>query len=101
MRVSLVLALTSFFVVVAVPQIARADFSCQTAAEGKKNSDGVARCVCVGTDNCSNMRKSQSCASNLDCGSDGKSSTVCTCVAKFKGSAAPAPQAQPRGKSRN
>lgn len=59
---------------------ANAEFSCDSADSAKANG-GAAKCYCQGSDNCSEMRKSDSCKTAVTCGA-GMGLTVCSCTAK-------------------
>jgi len=71
-----VLILSAFLIGVA--SSGRADYSCETAAQANGNPR---QCRCAGSDDCSQMRKSDSCNSAVTCGAVG-SMTVCHCDAK-------------------
>jgi hypothetical protein len=84
-----------FAAVIAMTPSTRADYVCETteAAGGK-----TPQCRCFGTDNCKELRKSDSCKSTVNCGSV-NGATSCSCDAKAKIGGGSIKAMQPVGKS--
>jgi hypothetical protein len=78
---------------------AHAEYACDNADQAKARPNGVAQCQCVGTDNCSEMKNSDSCKSSVNCGAVGGTLTTCNCDAKAKIAGSSTKAIKPAGKS--
>jgi hypothetical protein len=87
--------LITFAFAVAMVPAAQADYSCETTEHANGQTP---QCRCFGTDNCSELRKSDSCKSAVTCG-NGLGATSCSCDAKAKIGGSTIKATQPLGKS--